>query len=62
MDQHPVKAQAKAFCFTGLDLGFYPCFFDFSDEKKILNKQHVLSLKIIAFFSYSYISRVPEDY
>lgn len=62
MDQHAVKGQASLLFSTTLYLRFYPCFDDFSDEKKNLNKQHVLSLKIIAFFSCSYISRVPEDY
>jgi len=62
MDQHAVKGQAKPSVPQPLTLRFYPCFDDFSDEKKNLNKQHILSLKIIAFFSCSYISRVPEDY
>ncbi len=50
MDQHAVKGQASLLFSTALYFRFYPVL-TFQRRKKNLNKQHVLNLKIIAFFS-----------
>lgn len=63
MDQHAVKGQASLLFSTTLYFAFLSMLLRFQRRKRrILNEQHILSLKIIAFFSCSYISHVPKDY
>ncbi len=63
MDQRTVRDR-QAFCFQQpFALRFYPCSDDFSDEGNLkLNNFMCSSLKIIAFFSCSYISRAFRRY